>query len=117
MRKIERQGKVSAHAEVCRNFLQMNYAPFHREWLIKFSAKTEFRQIRMSRERGREMERERGIWGKGGGREREREEGEGQDNVYNLCSFCHIIFRKGGSSEETNSGKSTYKNKRIGKRT
>ena len=81
MRKIERQGKVSAHAEVCRNFLQMNYAPFHRAWLIKFSAKTEFRQIRMSRERGREMERERGIWGKGeGGREgeRERERGGGR---------------------------------------
>ena len=96
MRKIEQQQKVSAHAEVSRNFLQMHYAPFHRAWFIKFSAETELRQIRMSRERGREMERERGRWGE---RKRERErvrEGEGQGNVYNLCSFCHNVFRKGG---------------------
>ena len=67
----------------------------------------------VKRERERDGERERGIWGKWGG---ERGE-ERQGNVYNLCSFCHIIFRKGGSSEETNSGKNTYKKKRIGKRT
>ena len=112
MQKIGRQLKVSAHAEVSRNFLQMHYAPFHRAWFIKFSAKTELRQIRMSRERGREMERERGRWGKGGKRERERERkrgGEGQGNVYNLCSFCHNVFRKWGSSEETNSGIETVK--------
>ena len=110
MRKIERQRKVSAHAEVSRNFLQMHYAPFHRAWFIKFSAKTELRQIRMSRERerGREMKREREM-GKRGGREKERERGGGEGNVYILCSFCHNVSRKwrGGSSEETNSGMET----------
>ena len=100
MRKIERQRKVSAHAEVSRNFLQMHYAPFHRAWFIKFSAKTELRQIRMSRERerGREMKREGEMVEKGGGgekeREREREGGEGEGNVYILCSFCHNVSRK-----------------------
>ena len=86
MRKIERQRKVSAHAEVSRNFLQMHYAPFHRAWFIKFSAKTELRQIRMSRERERERDEEReGDGGKGGKekekvreRERERERGGGE---------------------------------------
>ena len=73
MRKIEQQRKVSAHAEVSRNFLQMHYAPFHRAWFIKFSAKTELRQIRMFRERGREMEREREMGKVGGEEERERE--------------------------------------------
>ena len=79
MRKIERQRKVSAHAEVSRNILQMHYAPFHRAWFIKFSAKTELRQIRMSRERerGREMKREREM-GKRGGRKREREREKGE---------------------------------------
>ena len=62
------------------------------------------------RERGREMERE-GDWERGEEeeRERERERGEGQGNVYNLCSFCHNVFRKGGNSEETNSGMETVK--------
>ena len=58
----------------------MNYAPIHRAWLIKFSAKTEFRQIRMSRERGRVMDRE-GDGERGEG-EREREEGEGQVKIH-----------------------------------
>ena len=115
MRKIERQRKVSAHAEVSRNFLQMHYAPFHRAWFIKFSAKTELRQIRMSRERERERERDEereGDGEKGGERKRERERergGEGEGNVYILCSFCHNVSRKwrGGSSEETNSGMET----------
>ena len=76
MRKIERQRKVSAHAEVSRNFLQMHYAPFHRAWFIKFSAKTELRQIRMSRERERERDEEReGDGEKGGGKEEKRERG------------------------------------------
>ena len=82
MRKIERQRKVSAHAEVIRNFLQMHYASFHRAWFIKFSAKTELRQIRMSREREGERDEQReGDGGKRGGggkekkRERERESG------------------------------------------
>ena len=83
MRKIERQRKVSAHAEVSRNFLQMHYAPFHRAWFIKFSAKTELRQIRMFTEKGREIEREggeerQGVGERGRERERERErEGAG----------------------------------------
>ena len=79
MRKMERQRKVSAHAEVSRNFLQMHYAPFHRAWFIKFSAKTELRHIRMSRERERERDEEReGDGEKGGGeRGREREGGRG----------------------------------------
>ena len=108
MRKMERHRKVSAHAEVSRNFLQMHYGPFHRAWFIKFSAKTELRQIRMSRERERERERERdeereGDGEKGGGekkrereRERERGGGEGEGNVYILCSFCHNVSRKWG---------------------
>ena len=73
MRKMERQRKVSAHAEVSRNFLQMHYAPFHRAWLIKFSAKTELRQIRMSRERERERDEQREGDGEKGGKEKERE--------------------------------------------
>ena len=80
MRKIERQRKVSAHAEVSRNFLQMHYAPFHRAWFIKFSAKTELRQIRMSRERERERERDEereGDGEKGGGEEKKRERERG----------------------------------------
>ena len=61
--------KVSDHAEVSRNFL--HYAPFHRSWFIQFLAKTEFRQIRMSRETEMERNREMGkCWG---GRERKRE--------------------------------------------
>ena len=68
----------------------------------------------MSRERGREMEREREMGKRGGERKRERErdrEGGGQGNIYNLCSFCHNVFRKrgGGGSEETNSGMETVK--------
>ena len=127
MRKIERQRKVSAHAEVSRNFLQMHYAPFHRSWLITFSAKKELRQKRMSREREGERWRERGRWGKGGGRgkkrEREREkerEGGGQGNVYNVCSFCHNVFRKEGFRGDKlryGNSKNTYKNNTIGKRT
>ena len=75
----------------------MNYAPFHRAWLIKFSAKTELRQIRMSRERGREMERERGIWGKWGGRERERERGGKGRVMYTICApFATLFSEKGG---------------------
>ena len=80
MRKMERHRKVSAHAEVSRNFLQMLYAPFHRAWFIKFSAKTELRQIRMSRERERERERDEereGDGEKGGERKRERERERG----------------------------------------
>ena len=99
MQKIGRQLKVSAHAEVSRNFLQMHYAPFHRAWFIKFSAKTELRQIRMSRERGREMERERGRWGKGGKRERERErEREGGKGrvMYTICALFATMFSENG---------------------
>ena len=113
MRKIERQGKVSAHAEVSRNFLQMHYAPFHRAWFIKFSAKTELRQIRMFRERGRERWREREM-GKGGGgrgreRQRGRERGEGRV-IYTICAlFATMFSEKGGSSEETYSGMETVK--------
>ena len=117
MRKIERQRKVSAHAEVSRNFLQMHYAPFHRAWFIKFSAKTELRQIRMSREReGREMKREREMGKRGGKkerkeRERERERGGGKGRVmYTFCALFATMFPEnggGGSSEETNSGMET----------
>ena len=127
MRKIERQRKVSAHAEVSRNFLQMHYAPFHRAWFIKFSAKTELRQIRMSRERerGREMNREREMGKKGGGeekkRERERERGGREGNVYILCSFCHNVSRKGGEFRgdkfRYGNSRNTYKNNTIGKKT
>ena len=94
MRKIERQGKVSAHAEVCRNFLQMNYAPFHRAWLIKFSGKTEFRQIRMSR--GRERWREREEYGERGegGREGERR-GKGRI-MYTICAPFATLFSEKG---------------------
>ena len=117
MRKIERQRKVSAHAEVSRNFLQMHYAPFHRAWFIKFSAKTELRQIRMSRERerGREMKREREMGKRGGKkerkreREREREGGKGEV-MYTFCALFATMFPEnggGGSSEETNSGMET----------
>ena len=65
----------------------------------------------MSRERVREMEREREGDGERGEEEEgeEKERGEGQGNIYNLCSFCHNIFRKGGGSEETNSGMETVK--------
>ena len=123
MQKMERQRKVSAHAEVSRNFLQMHYAPFHRAWFIKFSAKTELRQIRMSRERERERDEEReGEWEKGGKRKREREGGEGEGNVYILCSFCHNVSRKGGgefrgAKFRYGNSKNTHKNNRIGKRT
>ena len=75
----------------------MNYAPFHRAWLIKFSAKTELRQIRMSRERGREMEREREM--EKGGRERERDrEMRGKGRVmYTICApFATLFSEKGG---------------------
>ena len=74
----------------------------------------------------RERWRERGRWGKVGGereREREREGGEGQGNIYNLCSFCHNVFRKGGGGEfrgdkfRYGNSKNTNKNNRIGKRT
>ena len=118
MRKIERQRKVSAHPEVSRNFLQMHYAPFHRAWFIKFSAKTELRQIRMSRERERERDEEREGDGEKGGekkrereREREREGGGGKGRVmYTFCALFATMFPEnggGGSSEETNSGMET----------
>ena len=68
------------------------------------------KNVKREGERGREMERE-GDWERGEEeeRERKRERGEGQGNVYNLCSFCHNVFRKGGNSEETNSGMETVK--------
>ena len=98
MQKIKRQRKVSAHAEVSRNFLQMHYAPFHRAWFIKFSAKTELRQIRMFRERGREMEIEgdgerRGEEGEERKRERERERERGEGRViYTICALFATMF-------------------------
>ena len=64
----------------------------------------------MSRERGREMERDREM-GKGGekGRERERERGEGRV-MYTICApFATMFSEKGGSSGETNSGMETVK--------
>ena len=69
----------------------------------------------MSREREGERWREWGIWEKGGrGSERERErerEREGRaGNVYNLCSFCHNVFRKGG---EFRGDKFRYGNSKI----
>ena len=102
MRKIERQGKVSDHAEVSRNFLQMHYAPFHRAWFIRFSAKTELRQIRLFRERGRER-------------------GEGRV-IYTICAlFATMFSEKGGEFRgdkfRYGNSKNTYKNNRIGKRT
>ena len=129
MRKIERQRKVSAHAEVSRNFLQMHYAPFHRAWFIKFSAKTELRQIRMSRERERERERDEereGDGEKGGGREkeRERERGGGEGRVmYTFCALFATMFPENGGGEfrgdkfRYGNGRNTYKNNTIGKRT
>ena len=98
MRKIERQRKVSAHAKVNRNFLQMHYAPFHRSWLITLSAKKELRQKRMSREREGERWRERGRWGKGGGRGKERERKRGKGRVmYTMCApFATMFSEKGG---------------------
>ena len=92
MQKIERQRKVSAHAEVSRNFLQMHYAPFHRAWLIQFSAKTGLRQIRMSRERWREREGDR----EKGGRKRQREKW-GDRVMYTICApFATMFSEKGG---------------------
>ena len=124
MRKIERQRKVSAHAEVSRNFLQMHYAPFHRAWFIKFSAKTELRQIRMSRERGREMEREReGDGERGGKRKRERERERGDRVMYTICALFATMFSEKGGGEfrgdkfRYENSKNTYKNNRKGKRT
>ena len=87
MRKIERQRKVSTHSEVSRNFLQMHYVPFHRAWLMQFSAKTELRQIRMSRERDGEGDGERGG-----------EEERGKRRVmYTICApFATMFSEKGG---------------------
>ena len=69
----EQRRKVSAHAEVSRNFLKMHYAPFHRAWLIKFSADRVETNKNVNRERERDGERERqmGKWGGGGKRKRD----------------------------------------------
>ena len=92
MRKMERQRKVSAHAEVSRNFFQMHYAPFHRAWFIKFSAKTELRHIRMSREREGDGEK-----GEGKEEERERERGGRGRVMYTFCALFATMFpEKGG---------------------
>ena len=125
MQKIERQRKVSAHAEVSRNFLQMHYAPFHRAWFIKFSAKTELRQIRMSRERERERDEEREGDGEKGGKERKRERERGGKGrvMYTFCALFATMFPENGRGEfrgdkfRYGNSRNTYKNNTIGKRT
>ena len=103
MRKIERRRKVSAHAEVSRNFSQS----MANKILSQDRFKTN-KNVKRERERGegeRLRERETGERGGESGRERERRQG----NVYNSCSFCHNVFRKGGVHGETNSGMETVK--------
>ena len=65
------------------------------------------REREMGEKGGGEEKKERE--GEGGGEEKKEREGEGESNVYILCSFCHNVSRKGGSSEETNSGMETVK--------
>ena len=111
MLKIKRRRKVSAHAEVSRNFANA-LCPFSQSMghtiLSKDKNETN-KNVKRERERDRERERER----LGRGEERDRE-GGGQvmSNVHNLCFFCHNVFRKAGageSSEVTNSGMETVK--------
>ena len=113
MWRIEQQRKVSAHAEVSRNLLSNALSPFSQSMAHKILSKDRVGTNKnVKRERGRES----GRWGKVGEgeekrereRERERERGR-QGNVYNSCSFCHNVFSKRGSSEETNSGMETLK--------